>query len=168
MKKIISILLAVILVIACTTTVNAMEFYGYDNTVRNNQNEETGSITIESRIYSHYTIELPEVIDTSDVNGGMVRVINASLEDNFCIKVGITNLNENGRVTMQHKTKDGITADLYINGNYSSMPSDPDKSTILKFTGDGEEYISCQIDSSAPAGDYEGIVIYSISCVQDN
>ena len=158
MKKIISILLAVILVIACTTTVNPMEFYGYDNTVRNNQNDETGSITIE----------LPEVIDTSDVNGGMVRVINASLEDNFCIKVGITNLNENGRVTMQHKTKDGVTADLYINGNYSSMPSDPDKSTILRFTGDGEEYISCQIDSSAPAGDYEGIVIYSISCVQDN
>ena len=100
----------------------------------------------------------------SDPNSGEVTVSNASLEDNYVIKVGIDNLNENHRIVMNHKNKQGVTAEMTVSGNYSRMANDPDYSTVLIFNDNGTFYLNCSIDYSAPAGGYEGVVTYSVNC----
>lgn len=165
MKKIICMLIAVLMVISCAVSVSAAEFQGYDGQISNEQNQSNGSIAVESYVYSHFTLTIPETMDTSDPNSGEVTVSNASLEDDYVIKVGIDNLNENHKVTMNHKTKQGVTAEMTVNGNYSRMANDPDYSTVLIFNDNGTSYLNCSMDFNAPAGGYEGTVMYTVNCV---
>ena len=169
MKKIISIvictILVALLVVICTFGVSAAEFQGYDGQISNEQNQSNGSIAVESYVYSHFTLTIPETIDTSDPNSGEVTVSNASLEDNYVIKVGIDNLNENHKVIMNHKTKQGVTAEMTVNGNFSRMANDPDYNTVLIFDDNGTSCLNCSMDFNAPAGGYEGTVMYSVNCV---
>lgn len=168
MKKIFGVIICTILVVAlvvtCTLSVAATEYQSYNGQISNEQNQSNGSITVESYVHSHFTLTIPETIDTSDPNSGEVTVSNASLEDNYVIKVGIDNLNENHKVVMNHKTKQSVTAEMTVNGNYSRMANDPDYSTVLIFNDNGTSYLNCSIDYSAPAGGYEGVVTYSVNC----
>lgn len=168
MKKIFGVIICTILVIAlvftCALSVAATEYQGYNGQISNEQNQSNGSITVESYVHSHFTLTIPETIDTSDPNSGEVTVSNASLEDNYVIKVGIDNLNENHRIVMNHKNKQGVTAEMTVSGNYSRMANDPDYSTVLIFNDNGTSYLNCNIDYNAPAGGYEGVVTYSVNC----
>lgn len=168
MKKFICMLIAVLMVISCIASVSAAEFSqgGYDNTYP----ENTGEITVTAHQYSRYTISIPETLDTADMNGGDVTVSNASLEDGMSIFVSVTNMESDYTIPVTHKTKDGVTAKVAIGGNYGNATH---RDIICKFDGaelesnNGEmtAQIHTNIVGQPEAGEYEGTITYSVSCV---
>lgn len=174
MKKIFSVILCMILVvifsISCTFSVAATEIYqgGYDNSYP----EDTGEITVTAHQYSRYTISIPETLDTADMNGGDVTVSNASLEDGMSIFVSVTNMESDYTIPVTHKTKDGVTGKIAIGGNYGNAQH---RNVICKFDGkelernNGE--LTVQIHTNMvgqpEAGEYEGTITYSVSCISN-
>lgn len=160
---VISVLIITTLISASVVTSSATEFAGYSQNVGN------GEIAVTSHQYSHFYISIPESMDTA--TGGEIRVTDVNLEDDYAIKVAITNLNANHCIEMSHKTKQGVTAQMTLTGNYGY---NLDPNTIVKFTGNdivnGEAVSSLYgtLNYNAPAGEYEGTVTYSIECVLDN
>ena len=168
MKKIICILIAMLMVISCVVSVSAAEFNqgGYDNSYP----EDTGEITVTAHQYSRYTISIPETLDTADMNGGDVTVSNASLEDGMSIFVSVTNMESDYTIPVTHKTKDGVTGKIAIGGNYGNAQH---RNVICKFDGaelernNGEMTVQVHtnIVGQPEAGEYEGVITYSVSCV---
>lgn len=170
MKKIICLMIAIIMIIACTISVGATDYYGYDNNISNDQNSSSGTIEVSGHVYSHFTITIPEYISVENPNDGVVRATDVSLEDNYVINIGVDNLNDNNKITLTHTSDDSATTEMSINGNYTRLSGDT-SNTIIQFTnndfanGDSAEaWIACQLDGSAKAGDYQGVIMYSVAC----
>lgn len=173
MKKILSIVMCTILVVAlcigCTFNVAATEIYqgGYDEAL---SGENTGEITVTAHQYSRYNISIPESIDTSDIDGAEIIVSNASLEDGKSIFVSVTNMDDDYTIPVTHKTKSGVTGKIAIGGNYGNAQH---RNVICKFDGaeleasNGVQSVSihANIVGQPVAGEYEGTITYSVSCV---
>ena len=173
MKKFFSVILCMILVvifsISCTFSVVATEIYqgGYDESL---SGENTGEITVTAHQYSRYNISIPESIDTSDIDGAEIIVSNASLEDGKSIFVSVTNMDDDYTIPVTHKTKSGVTGKIAIGGNYGNAQH---RNVICKFDGaeleasNGVQSVSihANIVGQPVAGEYEGTITYSVSCV---
>ncbi|MBR1863680.1 MAG: hypothetical protein IJ806_06310, partial [Ruminococcus sp.] len=92
----------------------------------------------------------------------------ADLDSGYQIQVYVTNLNANGGLTLTHKTKSGVTADLTISGTEGVLTADNPLLANFKDTeidnGFASAYFSGEMESGVKSGGYSGTMTYSFFC----
>lgn len=167
MKKILALVLALVLMLGCTTTAFAAS------------EPQQGMAEMEVTAYSYgsFFFSIPETIDfTNMVNNRCIITIgeyDLDTLDYICISIG--NLNNNGCITMNHNTKEGITADLMIFKDYEMQNQyiEPSQPLIKVSYADLESNVSDQYDfyaklsENAKAGGYTGTIQFYTSITQE-
>ena len=165
MKRFIS--LCLVLVLACTMSVTASAEYSesMDNT---QPFYASGQSSINAKVYSSCTISIPETLDMADSNSWYVYFERFSIEDGYQIVVSVTNLNDNGAITLTHT--DGTTANLYLlRRDTSPVTGDNRTLAVLKDTEidynnlpNMAAFYGNFFEATHP-GNYTGIMQYEVS-----
>lgn len=162
MKKALSVLAAI--TVALSSSISAYAW---------NENEVEGYVgygqsTINAHAYSSFDVEIPAVIDLSEMGGGEVAISNADIDNGYQVEIYVTNLNENGKLNMNHTTKSGVTSELTLTGSEGELTADAPilarfKDTDLE-SGYANYMFSGEMVSGSKAGNYSGVMMYSIFC----
>ena len=164
MKKILSLVLSLVLMLGCTTTAFAAS----------EPEQHSHYMTATAYSYGTFDYGIPETTNFDKYGGNECTVYLSSVDIDTMdsIILTVTNGNANGGITLNHASKEGVTANLYF---YS------DSSCTEKLKCDGAsplytftyEYLNSNnypsftfyglLDEEATAGSYSGIVEFNIS-----
>ncbi len=167
MKRFISIVLAMLIMFVPVTA-----FAGTMENAMSNP-AGTGEATIRDHIYSTYTIQIPETIEIDELNDTFnVGLTNDNIEDGYSVEVWITNLDENGAITLTN-ARDNSTETATIskdigNGNEQTVNN---SEALAYFHHDNVNSSQTQTarinitERGTTAGYYEGTITYCYACV---
>ncbi len=86
MKKLIVSILAMVVMASVSVTAFAAE----------DLSAGSGESEIKTHVYSHYSVTISDVIDLQNGDVGQVTISDAMVEDNYSVKVFVTNTEEFG------------------------------------------------------------------------
>lgn len=161
MKRIISIILALLMVSAFTISAYAED-----------QSAGTGESTILAHVYSHYTISIPATINLNNGNTAAVTATDVSLENGYEINVYVTNLNSNRGISLQNDNGNTATC-MLSNIEADTAVCDDDSPLVTFYNSDfvgvnteSSKLFGLSVDPYYYAGDYSGIMQYRFECVE--
>ena len=157
-KKFVSALLCVAC-IGSAVPVSASEFVSGDVGTA----YET-SIEVSHREFSHYTVSVP--VGLQEGMNGQVELSSVSLEEGFSVGMFITNLNNNGTITLTNDKGREMEATVFV--DESSVSND---SVACTFDGDGSHNIRYEKSSFGEvydAGFYNGIICFKFELIENN
>lgn len=147
MKKIIAIVLSVVAIFA----VNATTAFAAEQI-------EIKSVELTAHAYSSFTVTIPEKVDLTATNGSIdISVDEINIEPGYQLGIFLNS----GDSTIQMKRSDDVTANLYLfnsNGEKLTNTSEP----LAVFTDVGNATINAELEDNAPAGEYNGYLIFDI------
>lgn len=152
MKKIISIIIAVVAVFSLTTTT---AFAYTDGTAL--------SVDITAHQYSSFEITIPSSVNLNTTNGNIdIEVTQINLEPNTELGVYLRNKD----VTLTHAvTNETASLNFYnTNGDLTNDIATP----LATFTDIGNATIKAKLDENAKAGDYTGYAVFEIFTTEIN
>lgn len=158
MKKVISMILALILMASVSVTAFAEDL-----------SAGGGETEIQAHIYSHYTISIPEIIDLRNGDMGEVTISDADIEDGYSVKVFLSNATSPNGITLTHTN--GISTIVCSIINIEENTIATENIPIVSFANSdieqraGTKYFSLQPETFGKAGDYSGIMQYSFECL---
>ncbi len=158
MKKLIASILAMVVMASVSVTAFAAE----------DLSAGSGESEIKTHVYSHYSITIPAVIDLQNGEVGQVTISDAMVEDNYSVKVFVTNTEEFGGISLTHSNgTDSINCSLLnIENNMLANTENP----LVSFgnadlqQGTATKYFDIQAENYGMPGDYSGIMQYSFEC----
>lgn len=158
MKKLIAIILAMVMTFSVSVTAFAAE----------DLSAGSGESEIKTHVYSHYSITIPAVIDLRNGEIGQVTISDAMVEDNYNVKVFVTNTAEFGGIVLTHSNGTATIncSLLNIENNMLANTDNP----LVSFgnadlqQGTSTKYFDIQADNYGMPGDYSGIMQYSFEC----
>lgn len=170
MKKIFTVLFAIMLLLNISPlTAFAEEYREY---VEADQNSFEGQTTIDYHAYSSYYVSIPTNISEYD-SYGTIAVTMDNIEDGHHIEVYITNLDENGLLTVTSDNGNtGQLSVLYDNGLYTANSD----GLIGEFYPETYNYTGCASTNIAfdkammdnfKAGTYHGVICFRVECVSN-
>lgn len=159
MKKLIAIIMAMVLMLSISVTAFAAE----------DLSAGSGETEIKSHVYSHYSITIPATIDLCNGEIGQVTISDAMIEDNYSVKVFVTNTEQFGGILLKHSNgTDSINCSLLnIENNMLANSENP----LVSFAnsdieqGTATKYFDIQVENYGTPGDYSGIMQYSFECL---
>ena len=166
MKKILALVLAMVLMLGTTTTAFAAS----------EPEQHSHYMTATAYSYGSFDYGIPETtnFDKYSGNGCTIYISSPNIDTTDSIIVSITNGNAAGGITLNHTTKEGTTANLYLYSDESCLEriSLDSAYPIHTFTYEYLESTSIpqftfygMLDEEATAGNYSGIVEFNISVI---
>ena len=157
MKKIIALVLSLVLMLGTATTAFAANDYY----------EGGCDMPVTAYSYGSFYLSIPENVDFTGSMGGdcLLSIGEYDLDLTDSISVSIGNFNSEGAITMTHKSKEGVTTDLYIYKDYQRQERYSDSAFPI-FTATYDEleqgkkdfYVYARLKDDAPAGRYNGTI----------
>lgn len=154
MKKGISLLLSVVMIMSMSVTA-----FAADTEVSSNGG--TAQSTVVYTEMSTYTIVIPEYIIPDPVNSFTIEAKNLNIKDGDEILVRLTNLDEDDNLTLTHSSGSTISVHFHVLDEYD---------TCAKFYYNPENCITgirAQVVADGttfyPAGEYTGIAEFIVS-----
>lgn len=162
MKKLVSIILALVIVSAMTTTTFAAEQYWDSNT-------GYGDTDVSLHVYSTYIVTIPSIVGTTMGTQGVVEISNALFEDNARLDIYPSNVDEKGYLILNHTTKEGKSAKVQFQDFNSeiatvSSPLATFYASDFDTSRDCTKYFYMNVYDYDAAGDFEGTLTYSFIC----
>lgn len=170
MKKFFTILLAAALMLVALPTVAFAEDYG--EYVEADKSNFEGQTTVDYHAYSSYYVSIPTSISEYDTSG-TVSVTMDNIEYGHHIEVYITNLDENGFLTVTSDNGyNGLLSVLYDDGLHTA-----DSSGLIgtfypeSYNNTGAASTNISLDKAMmgnfKAGTYHGVICFRVECVPD-
>ncbi len=163
MKKFFCILVSFILTISCLNlTAFASEF--------TQQESGSGSIKLESHLYSSFDISFPAVLRANNGDKGFITVTNARMEENYEIWVNVNNVSQGDYVGLIHT--DGTTGATAKFKNDETFQYSNGTVPLVTFTYDDfleQDYceksftVEVEYHESRKPGDYTGTMQYNFA-----
>lgn len=158
MKKLLALCLPLVLLANCATTAFAME----------SPCSGSGESEVTAHLYSTYSISIPATID-ANIGTAEVIVTQANLEDGYAINVYISNLNENGGITLTHTngvdeilcTFQNTELNCAVGGNVPLVSFDYN---IFSGTNTASKTFGMELLALSQPGVYSGTMTYYFSC----
>lgn len=174
MKKVISVLLALAVVLSAGTLlaapVSAAEgdatYYG---SLDGSNEYGTGQIEVTHRAYSSFRLEIPLYADSVMTN--TITAYYPNLEDGYQIEIYVTNLNEDGTLNMTHSSGEVSTMVLY--NETDCLHLSYQNPLLASFTledfnntnsASSNFYIQHGENFNMKAGTHTGVICYRIEC----
>lgn len=170
MRKIFTMLVAVVMALSICVLmampVSAAETYGY---MGETEQYGSGQIEFTHHSYSTFQLEIPLYADTSMAN--YIYASNPNLEDGYQIEIYVTNLNEDGTISMMHSSGEVAGMQLYNESDVlflsyqnpllATFAADDFDDTL---TAESIFWIQGGDAYNMRAGDYTGTICYRIEC----
>lgn len=159
MKKIISMIIALAFIASISVTAFAAEDMYAGN----------GETQIQAHVYSRYSISIPATIDLRNGDMGEVTISDADIEDDYSVKVFLTNATSPNGITLTHTNGMSTIECSIINIEENTIANE--NIPIVSFTnsdieqGTGIKYFSLQPENYGKAGDYNGTMQYRFECL---
>lgn len=157
MKKILALVLSLVLMLGTTTTAFAANDYY----------EGGCDMPVTAYSYGSFYLSIPENVDFTGSIGGdcLLSIGEYDLDLTDSISVAIGNFNSEGAITMTHKSKEGVSTDLYIYKDYQMQERYSDSAFPI-FTATYDEleqgkkdfYVYARLKDDVPAGRYSGTI----------
>ena len=162
MKKILALVLSLVLMMGTATTAFAAndQYYG------------TGYMEATAYSYGTCEFEIPATTDFSSMNVGgcTVRITSWDIDTTDTIIIMIDNANEGGGVTLNHNTKEDVTAELFIyrDSNLQDKYTNDYANPLWSFPYEDLEQLAHpeftfygRLDDNARAGGYTGTIQFA-------
>lgn len=157
MKKIIAILMCVTLLVVCaTTTVYAVENEYVDSAMTGEYFTET---EIAYHAYSTYTVTIPAFMECSMMH--QITIDAANVEEGYRVNAYITNMDENGLLTVTSSSGSEGKVCVYIDGMPYTYRSDK---WIYGFERGGTRFCNIAFESADGYRPYEAGMYYGVVC----
>ncbi len=162
MKKLIAIIMAMVLMLSISVTAFAAE----------DLSAGSGETEIKSHVYSHYSITIPATIDLCNGEIGQVTISDAMIEDNYSVKVFVTNIEEFGGIKLAH-TNGTYSINCSLLNTENNMLANLENPLVSFENSDLQQgvstkYFDIQAENYGMPGDYTGIMQYSFECQPNN
>lgn len=163
MKKFLAMLFSVVMLVM--TSVNANAYISH---------QSDGETEINAKAYGYCLISIPAVCDFTEQSEADISVDEYNLDTNNSVVVLANNINDDNTLTVYHKTKDNVTANLTLNriGDDSFVDDtnivQQSNPILAKFTyNELEDNINTKqfggyFRNEVSAGSYSGTMTYSI------
>lgn len=159
MKKLLAICLSLVLLATCAPTAFAT----------GDTSAGSGEVQISAHRYSSYTITMPATINLETTNRGAVTITDANIETGYKVDVFVTNLNNEGALTLTHEN--GIYGtDCWFTNIEASAAVLSDTPLVSFYDaeldpfGTSTKYFEVHILPYGNAGYFSGTMTYSFSC----
>ena len=166
MKKILALVLSLVLMLGTATTAFAAD----------EPYQGMGETQVTAYSYGTFYFSIPETVEfTKMVNSECkIQIGEYDIDTTDAICVSIGNLNSDGCITLNHNTKEDVTANLMIYKNHDMTNQYTDSASPL-FTISYDELESsyydeytfyAQLDPNAKAGYYSGVIQFYFNIMQ--
>lgn len=157
MKKILSLVLSMVLMLSTATTALAA----------NSPYEGGCDMPVTAYSYGSFYLYIPENVDFTGVSGGecLISIGEYDLDITDSISVSIINFNTEGSITMTHQNRADVTTELYLYTD-SQLTERYSSSITPIFTATYDEleqgtksfWLYGRLRDDAPAGRYNGTI----------
>ena len=156
MRKLLAVLLALFLI---TTVVNAQEGY-----VDQYSGDFFGDTEVTYREYSTFYVTIPTSMSVG--TAGDISVILDNIEEGYHVAVGITNMDETGKLPIQ--SSKGDTGSLYVyRDDQTVVNADGFITNFYPGTDMGTTSITLQAADQMRAGTYSGVISFRVALEAD-